>query len=56
MLPDLQKFINFLSEVKYFEELKDDSNIEAFLFDTYEPILEIMGTDSLSFNLTNEEF
>ena len=56
MLPHLQNFIKILSDLKYLEYLKDVSDFEGFLYDIYEPTLEIACTDNLSFNFSNDEF
>ena len=56
MLPHLQNFIKILSDLKYLEDLKDVSDFEGFLYDIYEPTLEIACTDKLSFNFSNDEF
>jgi hypothetical protein len=52
----LERSEQILSDVDYLKKLKDLSDFEEFLFNNYEPTLEISGTSKISFNLSNEDF
>jgi hypothetical protein len=56
MTHHLESSKQILSEVQYLEALTDLSDYEEFLFETYEPTLEISGTYKISFDLSNEDF
>jgi|LauGreDrversion4_2_1035121.scaffolds.fasta_scaffold4478644_1 hypothetical protein len=56
MTHHLERSKQILKEVDHLKDLTDLSDLEEFLFKTYEPTLEISGTYKISFNLSNEDF
>ncbi len=49
--PHLVHFNKVLSKLKYLSELENINDLESFLFEIYEPTLEIIGTSSVKFNI-----
>ncbi len=49
--PHLENFNKVLIKLKYLNKLENLNDIESFIFDIYEPTLEIIGNSSVKFNL-----